>query len=208
MMMDRFFDAFNVRDLSEGRGPESRCGLHISQKKTGGLRYLCEFVLYYLYVMSVKRTNKNARVYITQNSSLVNKNTKQVFLFVLCMGACLQWLKTAFLVYLEEWEKEVNAKVKEGNSASERAKMSLSKETIDGLRMTGRYKYIYMILFFAYPLHGYKYICIHEYALCVYYTCRVVCDFFFSGILSGGGTNATDQRHEVCTNRTLFTGSC
>ena len=61
------------------------------------------------------------------------------------MGACLQWLKTAFLVYLEEWEKEVNAKVKEGNSASERAKMSLSKETIDGLRMTGRYKYIYMI---------------------------------------------------------------
>ena len=60
-----------------------------------------------------------------------------------------------------------------------------------------------MILFFAYPLHGYKYICIHEYALCVYYTCRVVCDFFFSGILSGGGINATDQRHEVCTNRTL-----
>ncbi len=61
------------------------------------------------------------------------------------MCACLQWLKA-----------------KEGNSASERAKMPLSKETIDGLRMTGRYKYIYIYdLFFVYPLHSYKYVCIH-----------------------------------------------
>ena len=64
-----------------------------------------------------------------------------------------------FLMYLEEWEEEVSAKAKEGNSASERAKMSLSEETIDRLRMTGRYKY---------PLHSNKYISMYVYALCVY----------------------------------------
>lgn len=61
-----------------------------------------------------------------------------------CM--CLQWFNTVFLVYLEEWEEEVNAKAKEGNSASVKAKMSQSKATIDGLRMTGIYKYFILCI--------------------------------------------------------------
>ena len=125
------------------------------------------------------------------------------------MCACLQCLKNVFLVYLEKWEEEVNAKAKEGYSASERAKMSLSKETIDGLRMTGIYIYIYMVLFFH---THYIYIAVCSMHVHYVYTHHThVCVIFvllFSGILSGGGTNPTDQRHEVCTNRTFFTGSC
>ena len=49
----------------------------------------------------------------------------------------MQWLKNVFLGYLKEWEDEVDAMAEEGYRASDRAKMTLSKETIDGLRMTG-----------------------------------------------------------------------
>ena len=39
--------------------------------------------------------------------------------------------------YLNDWEKTVNER--EGFSKDERKRMTLSQETLDGLRMTGMY---------------------------------------------------------------------
>ena len=47
----------------------------------------------------------------------------------------LQWLQNVFLAYFKEWEDEVSAK--EGYDQVEKARMLLSHETLEGLRMTG-----------------------------------------------------------------------
>lgn len=46
----------------------------------------------------------------------------------------LQWLEETFLPYLDKWEKSVLAR--EGFDDSERKRMLLSQETLDGIRMT------------------------------------------------------------------------
>ena len=46
----------------------------------------------------------------------------------------LQWLEKKFLGYLNEWEKSVEGRVE---IEKERNKMLLSRETIEGLRMSG-----------------------------------------------------------------------
>lgn len=46
----------------------------------------------------------------------------------------MQWLKDTFLKYLEEWETEVRALKVEKR---EQSKMLLSKETREGLQITG-----------------------------------------------------------------------
>ena len=54
------------------------------------------------------------------------------------VNACrlfLQWLKEVFLTYLKGWEEEVMAK--EGYNAGQKAKMLLSRVTMDGIQMTG-----------------------------------------------------------------------
>ena len=56
MMMDRFFDAFNVRDLSEGKKTRKTIRAPYWSEKDWRFE-VCEFVLHYLYVTSVKRTN-------------------------------------------------------------------------------------------------------------------------------------------------------
>ena len=48
---------------------------------------------------------------------------------------CVQWLEEEFLGYLEEWEESVASRT--GFTAKERAMMCLSRETLDGLRITG-----------------------------------------------------------------------
>jgi hypothetical protein len=46
-----------------------------------------------------------------------------------------QWVEEDFLGYLTQWDEVVKAR--EGFSADERKKMTLSQETLQGLRMTG-----------------------------------------------------------------------
>ena len=46
----------------------------------------------------------------------------------------LQWLEKEFLGYLNEWEESVEGRVE---IEKERNKMLLSRETIEGLRMSG-----------------------------------------------------------------------
>jgi len=48
---------------------------------------------------------------------------------------CVQWLEDKFLGYLEEWEESVASRP--GFTAKERAMMCLSRETLEGLRITG-----------------------------------------------------------------------
>ena len=59
----------------------------------------------------------------------------------------LQWLEKDFLGYLDDWEASVNAR--EGFSKAEKASMTLSKETVEGLRLTGVYMYLcrYILLY-------------------------------------------------------------
>ena len=46
----------------------------------------------------------------------------------------LQWLKKDFLRYLSEWEEYAD---KNTTSAKDNGKMMLSRETLEGIRMTG-----------------------------------------------------------------------
>ncbi len=48
----------------------------------------------------------------------------------------LQWLETNFLGYLDEWETSV--KSREGFTDAQKATMMLSRETLEGLRITGK----------------------------------------------------------------------
>ena len=52
-----------------------------------------------------------------------------------CTLMLLQWLEKDFLGYLDEWEASVSAR--EGFTRAEKASMILSKETLEGLRLTG-----------------------------------------------------------------------
>lgn len=49
----------------------------------------------------------------------------------------LQWLKEDFLGYLNEWE--VSVEQRPGFTSSQKNMMLLSRETIEGLRTTGRF---------------------------------------------------------------------
>ena len=47
-----------------------------------------------------------------------------------------QWLEKDFLGYLHEWDKVVSERV--GFTPEEKKRMTLSQETLEGLRMTGK----------------------------------------------------------------------
>ena len=47
----------------------------------------------------------------------------------------MQWLEKDFLGYLDEWDKAVSER--EGFTPEEEKRMTLSQETLEGLRMTG-----------------------------------------------------------------------
>ena len=46
----------------------------------------------------------------------------------------MQWLKQDFLGYLDQWEAEVQQR---DDTQTEKNRMCLSKETLEGLRITG-----------------------------------------------------------------------
>ena len=56
------------------------------------------------------------------------------FVFLNCT---MQWLRSDFLKYLEVWE--ASAKSNSGVELQEQNKMMLSRETLEGLRITGTY---------------------------------------------------------------------
>ena len=49
----------------------------------------------------------------------------------------MQWLSDAFLGYLDEWDQSV--KQRKNFTAAEKQMMRLSRETLEGLRITGQY---------------------------------------------------------------------
>lgn len=79
----------------------------------------------------------------------------------------LQWLKRDFLAYLSEWQSSVAAR--DGFTAAEKTMMTLSRETLEGLRVTGTY-IIYSIHVHVYQflLHVYtcKYMCLNLLSYC------------------------------------------
>ena len=46
-----------------------------------------------------------------------------------------QWLREDFLAYLEEWKDSVNKR--EGFTAAQKQKMMLSRETVEGITISG-----------------------------------------------------------------------
>ena len=57
----------------------------------------------------------------------------------------IQWLKDNFLGYIDGWEKEVMGR--EEFTTTQRKKMCLNQETLEGLRITGKsYKFCYIVL--------------------------------------------------------------
>ena len=55
--------------------------------------------------------------------------------FHVCNYTLLQWLEKDFLGYLAEWDEMMQGR--EDFTAAEKKKMTLSKDTLDGLHMTG-----------------------------------------------------------------------
>ena len=51
---------------------------------------------------------------------------------------CMQWLKENFWGYLDEWQRSVEQR--EGFTTAQKQMMRLSKETLTGLKITGRFK--------------------------------------------------------------------
>lgn len=49
----------------------------------------------------------------------------------------MQWLKEDFLNYFDAWEDSVEART-DINDDAEKAKLLLSRQTLDGLRITGK----------------------------------------------------------------------
>ena len=49
----------------------------------------------------------------------------------------LQWLENDFLGYLREWEESIEQR--DGYSKDDKRRMTLSQETMRGLRMTGMF---------------------------------------------------------------------
>ena len=71
-------------------------------------------------------------------------------MFILILLFVLQWPEKDFLGYLDKWEASVSAK--DRVSKAEKASMTLSKETVEGLRLTGiihvcNYTCMFIVLF-------------------------------------------------------------
>ena len=49
---------------------------------------------------------------------------------------CIQWLETDFIEYLNEWEK--SASTRTDLDDSDKQKLCISRETIEGFRFTGK----------------------------------------------------------------------
>ena len=65
----------------------------------------------------------------------------------------IQWLKEDFMGWLDEWESCVESR--EDLSLSEKDRLCLSRETLDGLRFTGTiFLYRYWIYIFSVCVHS------------------------------------------------------
>ena len=65
---------------------------------------------------------------------VINKIDSNKIHYMECINK-LQWLTDVFLPYLDEWEESVDGR--KGFSPSQKNMMMLSKETRDGLKLTG-----------------------------------------------------------------------
>lgn len=108
-LFDKFFDCLNTRSIDEAK---------------------------------YKRKPDLRPYYSAKDSRLKVCYISRIILFYL---AILQWLLEDFLGYLDEWEENVRRRKvekvpkedKEGTKRNDKKRMLLSKETRDGIRMTG-----------------------------------------------------------------------
>ena len=69
------------------------------------------------------------KVYLSVLVGITHAFTRVISLY-------FQWLKNNFLGYLDGWEKEVSGR--QGFTKAQQKRMCLSKETLEGLRITGK----------------------------------------------------------------------
>ena len=120
-MFDKFFDSLNSRNCVTAKqkrkvflrpyfsGEDFRVNV-------SGIGYDCSYNTYNVKASVSEREKKDSR-----------------FIHV----RILQWLQEDFLGYLAEWKASVSEREKEGFTKSELDMMCLSKETLEGLQMTG-----------------------------------------------------------------------
>ena len=113
-MIDRFFDYLNVR--SPVLGHMKRKESIAPYKSPSDYRFK---VCVYKICMH------------THTANMCNCNS-------CILNVYFQWLATDFLGYLDSWEKEVADQP--GIERKEKQRMCLSKETLQGLRITGKCK--------------------------------------------------------------------
>ena len=133
-LMDRFFDCFNVHDMSESkktRKPER--DPYWSGKDWRFEVMLCMMsMIVTLHSMS-SRCVTHVHVYKHSCKLVVREHV-----------AHMQWLQNVFLAFLQEWENEVSQTIQ--YSTGQRAKMLLSHETMSGLQITGVHILLHYIL--------------------------------------------------------------
>lgn len=62
-------------------------------------------------------------------------SSMDILILLACKAIMVQWLEETFLGYLKEWKESVNART--GFDKKAKAKMMISHETIEGLKMSG-----------------------------------------------------------------------
>ena len=72
-----------------------------------------------------------------EDSRLIVSSVPSLTIILIVCSMHLQWLENDFLGYLREWEEGVEKR--DGYSKDDKRRMTLSQETMRGLRMTGMF---------------------------------------------------------------------
>ena len=112
LFMDKFFDMLNVRSKRE----------HVHTRKGDMKPY-------------TSPTDERLQVCLMHGFKF--KALVVSFGNYICSPLITQWLKDAFLGYLDSWEASVRERQR--FSDAQKALMLLSRETLEGLRMTGKH---------------------------------------------------------------------
>ena len=124
--MDRFFDCLNVKSPRQGilerkeyRRPYSNPNDHRFKvfSKSPAYIFMHTHPQSYIHTHSISHTPYT-----------------NILVLMITHTHCTQWLENEFMGYLREWQEELRMKFP---SKKERNKRCLSRETLEGLQMTG-----------------------------------------------------------------------